>query len=154
MINAQCVEGQQKIEKEGFRTFIMKGQGNAALYHDNLKLLRQSGYIDIYLEGGFEKVSAFVQRTCPTKEINELEIHYHCFPDSLTGSCGPTEVEIHYRPFIMRNPFKNRKLQRFFDEEGEKCYENKVVLPNEIGEIVAPTITFNLIHRLVHTTIS
>lgn len=142
VVNAQCVDVQQMIEKEGFRTFIMKGQGNAALYNDDLKLLRQSGDIDIYLEGGFEKVNAFVQRTCPTKEINELEIHYHCLPD--------TEVEIHYRPFIMRNPFKNRKLQRFFAEEGEKCFENKIALPNGVGEIAVPTTTFNLVHQMVH----
>lgn len=32
VVNKQCVEVQQMIEKEGFRTFIMKGQGNAALY--------------------------------------------------------------------------------------------------------------------------
>lgn len=141
-VNKQCVEVQQMIEKEGFHTFIMKGQGNAALYNDNLKLLRQSGDIDIYLEGGFEKVNAFVQRTCPTNEINELEIHYHCLPD--------TEVEIHYRPFIMRNTFKNRKLQRFFAEEGEKCFENKIALANGVGEIAVPTTTFNLVHQMVH----
>ena len=164
VVNKQCVEVQQMIEKEGFRTFIMKGQGNAALYkvskgststgsaqaqefqevsgHSDLSLLRQSGDIDIYLDGGFEKVNAFVQRTCPTKEINELEIHYHCLPD--------TEVEIHYRPFIMRNPFKNRKLQRFFAMEGEQCFENKIALPNGVGEIAVPTTTFNLVHQMVH----
>lgn len=155
VVNAQCVEVQQMIEKAGFRTYIMKGQGNSALYkvsegskfqdvsgHSDLSLLRQSGDIDIYLEGGFEKVNAFVQRTCPTKEINELEIHYHCLLD--------TEVEIHYRPFIMRNPFKNRKLQRFFAMEGEKCFENKTALSNGVGEIAVPTTTFNLVHQMVH----
>ena len=32
VVNAQCVEVQQMIEKAGFRTYIMKGQGNSALY--------------------------------------------------------------------------------------------------------------------------
>ena len=140
VVNAQCVEVQQMIEKEGFRTFIMKGQGNSALYNDTLCLLRQSGDIDIYLEGGLEKVNDFVQRTHPTNEINELEIHFHCLPD--------TEVEIHYRPFIMRNPFKNRKLQRFFAEAMR--FDNKVNLPNGVGSINVPTIEFNLVHQLVH----
>lgn len=148
VVNTQCVEMQQMIEKAGFRNYIMKGQGNAALYHDNLKLLRQSGDIDIYLEGGFEKVNAFVQRTCPTKEINELEIHYHCFPDSSTGSCGPTEVEIHYRPFIMRNPIKNAMLQGFFKESMR--FDNKIALPNGAGMINVPTVEFNLVHQMVH----
>lgn len=146
VVNAQCVEVQQMIEKEGFRTFIMKGQGNLALYrasydNDNLCLLRQSGDIDIYLEGGFEKVNAFVQRTCPTNEINELEIHYHCLED--------TEVEIHYRPFILRNPIKNARLQKFFKEAMK--FDNKVALPNGVGCINVPTTEFNLVHQLVHT---
>ena len=141
VVNAQCVELQQMIEKEGFRTFIMKGQGNATLYHDNLKLLRQSGDIDIYLEGGFDKVYDFVQRTHSTKEINELEIHYHCLPD--------TEVEIHFRPFILRNPFKNARLQRFFDVA--MIFDNKIALPNGVGMINVPTAEFNLVQQMVHT---
>ena len=147
VVNAQCVEVQKMMEKAGFRTYIMKGQGNSALYrvsydddNDNLCLLRQSGDIDIYLDGGFEKVNDFVQRTCPTKEINELEIHYHCLPD--------TEVEIHYRPFIMRNPFKNRKLQMFFNEAMK--FDNKGDLPNGVGAINVPTAEFNLVHQMVH----
>lgn len=155
VVNRQCVEMQQMMEKAGFRTYIMKGQGNAALYksglngiegkeskESSLPLLRQSGDIDIYLDGGFDKVMKFVNETHPTKEVNELEIHYHCLAD--------TEVEIHYRPFIMRNPFKNRKLQRFFEKEGVKCFENKIALPNGAGEIAVPTTTFNLVHQLVH----
>lgn len=140
VVNRQCVELQQMIERNGFRNFIMKGQGNAALYADHLNLLRQSGDIDIYLEGGFEKVNAFVQRTCPTKEINELEIHYHCFDD--------TEVEVHYRPFIMRSPIKNARLQRFFNEAMR--YDHKVELPNGTGSINVPTMAFNIVHLLVH----
>ena len=152
VVNAQCVEVQKMMEKAGFRTYIMKGQGNSALYrisydddNNNLCLLRQSGDIDIYLDGGFEKVNDFVQRTHPTNEINELEIHYHCLQD--------TEVEIHYRPFIMRNPFKNRKLQKFFDDQSEACFENRISLENkaESLEIMAPTIAFNLVHQMVHT---
>lgn len=139
-VNAHCVEVQQMVEKEGFHTFIMKGQGNAALYHENLKLLRQSGDIDIYLDGGFEKVNAFVQHTRPTKEINELEIHYHCLED--------TEVEIHYCPFIMRNPIMNSRLQRFFKET--MSFDNKIALPNAAGMINVPTAEFNIVHQLVH----
>lgn len=51
----------------------------------------------------------------------------------------------------MRNPLKNRKLQRFFADEGERCFKNRIALPNGVGEIVAPTAAFNLVHQLVHT---
>ena len=103
-------------------------------------MLRQSGDIDIYLEGGFEKVYDYVQRTCPTKEVNELEIHYHILKD--------TEVEIHYCPFIMRNPIKNARLQKFFKEAMR--FDNKIALPNKVGDINVPTAEFNLVHQMVH----
>lgn len=142
LVNRQCVEVQQRIENAGFRTFIMKGQGNAVLYNssEDLSLFRQSGDIDIYLDGGFKKVNDFVQKTCPTNQINELEIHYHCLED--------TEVEIHYRPFIMRSPLKNARLQKFFKETIN--FDNKVALPNGAGEINVPTAEFNLVHQMVH----
>lgn len=138
-INQRCMELQQVLSNAGFRTYIMKGQGNAMLYGKELSSLRQSGDIDIYLEGGYEKVIDYVNRTFPTKEVNELEIHYHCFKDA--------EVEIHYRPFVMDGP-KDRILQRFFAEEAEKCFVNRISLPQ--GEICTPTSVFNLVHQLVH----
>lgn len=139
VVNRQCVELEAKISADGYRSYIMKGQGNAVLYND-LALLRQSGDIDVYLEGGLDKVLAYANTFAPTNGVNELEMHVDVFPD--------TEVEFHYRPFIMRNPFKNRKLQRFFAEAMR--FDNKVNLPNGVGSINVPTIEFNLVHQLVH----
>lgn len=163
VVNRQCVDLQKRLSADGFRSYIMKGQAVAALYQcgvkngfeckegkeSSLSGLRQSGDIDIYLEGGFEKVDEYVQRTYPTKEINELEIHYPCFPD--------TEVEIHFKPFVMDGP-KDRILQRFFDSCREENFSNKVSLGfsgfQEVSggrlEICAPTLKFNLVHQLVH----
>lgn len=141
IVNQQCAELQAKLSADGYRNYIMKGQGNATLYGD-LALLRQSGDIDVYLEGGLDKVLAYANTFAPTNEVNELEMHMKVFDD--------TEVEFHYRPFIMRNPFKNRRLQRFFAEEGKECFDNKIALHNNAGEIAVPTITFNLVHQLVH----
>lgn len=153
LMNRRCVELQRRLEQCGFRTYIMKGQGNAALYNNvqnsengcenkefDLSTLRQPGDIDIYLEGGYDRVMGYVNKTFPTKEVNELEIHYHCFKD--------TEVEIHYQPFVMDGP-KNKVLQQFFKEESEACFKNRISLGNS-GDICVPTITFNLVHQLVH----
>lgn len=110
LINHRCVELQHTLSVSGFRTYIMKGQGNAALYYSDLCYLRQCGDIDIYLEGGYDKVMEYVNTTFPTREVNELEIHYHCFND--------VDVEIHYKPFIFDGP-KDKILQRFFKECAE-----------------------------------
>lgn len=153
LMNQRCVELQRRLEQSGFRTYIMKGQGNAALYNNvqnsengcenkefDLSTLRQPGDIDIYLEGGYDRVMGYVNKTFPTKEVNELEIHYHFFKD--------TEVEIHYQPFVMDGP-KNKVLQQFFAEESEACFKNRISL-GDSGDICVPTITFNLVHQLVH----
>lgn len=62
-----------------------------------------------------------------------------------------TEVEFHYRPMVLRDPFKNRRLQQYFDENAAIQFENTVLLDKEKGlKIKAPTNTFNLVHQLVH----
>lgn len=155
LMNQRCVEIQGILARDGFRNFIMKGQGVTRLYSDSesvgvgdgvgkgsdLGLYRQSGDIDVYVEGGYEKVMGYVSRTFPTKEVNEQEIHYHCFDDA--------EVEIHFKPFSLRNPIINRRLQRFFDEECEACFTNRISLSTG-GEITVPTLRFNIVHQMVH----
>ena len=66
----------------------------------NLSMLRQPGDIDIYLEDGLDKVLGYARTFGEVSKVNELEMSVPVYKD--------TEVEFHYRPFIMRNPFKNR----------------------------------------------
>lgn len=135
VMNERCVELQRKVRETGFNSFIMKGQGIAVLYGD-LAGLRQSGDIDIYLEGGYDKVLQFVNATFPTRLINSLEIHYHCFED--------VEVEIHFKPFVIDGP-NDRLLQRFFKELSKACFENICSLGFSV-----PTLEFNIVYQLVH----
>ena len=142
IVNKQCVELQKRLDGDVYRNYIMKGQSNAALYGD-LQMLRQSGDIDVYLEGGLENVLAYAKSFGNVEHVNELEMSVPIYQD--------TEVEFHYRPFIMRNPFKNRKLQTYFDACSEANFANKVYLhENENSWIVAPTTEFNLVHQLAH----
>lgn len=142
VVNKQCFELQAKLAADGYRSYIMKGQSNAALYGD-LQMLRQSGDIDVYIEGGLDKVLAYAKTFGNVEHVNELEMSVPIYQD--------TEVEFHYRPFIMRNPFKNRKLQRFFKEQEEKQFSNSLILDKEKKlSIVVPTTEFNLVHQLAH----
>lgn len=147
VVNRQCVEVQKMLAEKGFRSCIFKGQAVASLYHSlpsSLSALRQSGDIDIWIEGGKKRVIELVQEIAPTKEIRETHAHLDVFPD--------TEVEAHYRPGLIRNFPKNASLQRFFQEQAEACFSNKIRLEvsGEGVEIVAPTTEFNLVHQLTH----
>lgn len=147
VVNRQCVEVQKMLAEKGFRSCIFKGQAVASLYHSlpsqpsSLSALRQSGDIDIWIEGGKKRVIELVQEIAPTKEIRETHAHLDVFPD--------TEVEAHYRPGLIRNFVKNAKLQKFFQEEAESCFNNRIELGN--GQMIcAPTTEFNLVHQLTH----
>ena len=143
IVNRQCVELQEKLFADGFRSYIMKGQAIGSLY-GQIGLLRQSGDIDVFLEGGLNKVLAYARTYGGVAKVNELEMSVSIFPD--------TEVEFHYRPFIMRNPFKNRRLQKYFESQEKKQFSNYLILDKEKElSICAPTVEFNLVHLLVHT---
>lgn len=149
LLNKRTSQVCSNFAKEGFRSTVMKGQGNALLYGPSLSLYRASGDIDVWVEGGFEKVNDFVQKIAPTTHISEKDIIFNVFTD--------TEVEVHYLPYIMRNPIRNRRLQAFFASQSEACFTNKVQLlakNKDVQEIfvdaVVTTTSFNLVHQLAH----
>ena len=149
LLNKRTAQVCSNFAKDGFRTSVMKGQGNAFLYGPELSLLRAPGDIDVWVEGGFEKVNDYVQKIAPTTHVSEKDIIFNVFSD--------TEVEVPYRPDIMRNPFRNRRLQKFFASQAEACFTNKVQLLaiNKDGEetmadAFVTTTSFNLVHQLAH----
>ena len=149
LLNKRTSQIYSNFAKEGFRTSVMKGQGNALLYGKNLSLMRSPGDIDVWVEGGFEKVYAYVQKIAPTSHVNELEMDFNVFSDAT--------VEVHYHPFIIKQPFKNRIFQKYLESKAEACYNNHVKLhtKNKDGEeilmdAVITTIPFNLVQQLAH----
>lgn len=109
-VNRQCVELQAKLSADGFRSYIMKGQANAALYQcgvkngseckegkeSSLSGLRQSGDIDVYLDGGLDKVLDYARTFGEISKVNELEMSVPVFSDPSTRSGEPTEVEFYH----------------------------------------------------------
>lgn len=149
VVNQQCVEVQKCLSAEGFRSCIFKGQSVATLY-GSLAMLRQSGDIDIWIEGGRKRVIELVQKIAPTKEIRETHAQLTIFQD--------TEVEAHYRPGLIRDAFRNKKLQAFFASCEEECFNNSINLSNHSNTsnysvsltLVAPTQRFNAVHQMLH----
>lgn len=149
LLNKRTAQVCKNFAKDGFRTSVMKGQGNALLYGEKLSLMRSPGDIDVWVEGGFEKVNDYVQKIAPTTHVSEKDIIFNVFSD--------TEVEVHYRPYIMRDPFRNRRLQKFFASQAEACFTNKVPLmtinkdhEKTFVDAIVTTNSFNLVHQLAH----
>lgn len=128
----------EKFEKEGFRNCILKGQGIAQYYPD--PELRMPGDIDIWLEGGCDKVIEYVRNITPDCKPK----YHHVDFNVLNG----IDIEVHYRPTWMYNPFNNRRLQRFFAKRSNTEFTHTVGT-NE-GRLHIPTATFNMVFIPVH----
>lgn len=147
-VDARCVELQRIISDAGYRNCIFKGQAVATLYSQggascgatSLALLRQSGDIDVWIEGGKNRVIEFVEQIAPTREVRETHVQMAVFDD--------VEVEAHYRPGLIRDFVRNRRLQKFFADCAEACFTNEITL--SCGTITAPTQRFNAIHQILH----
>ena len=136
--NNNCAHLFEFLSGKGVRSFIMKGQGNALIYPDGQ--IRQPGDIDVFVEGGKKAVIALSKTIAPVSNINELELHLGLFTDC--------DVEIHYRPFILRDFRRNRILQAFFERHLAGCYSNVKGLGGGVAAFA--TTEFNLVHQLVH----
>lgn len=128
----------EALGRRGFRTCILKGQGNALMYPDPLR--RMSGDIDVWLEGTPRDIIAFVKRSCPGCT---LCYHHADFPPY-----KGTEVEIHYRPGFMQNMLHNRRLQRWFSRMASEQFANVVMIGGR--QVAVPTASFNAVYQLVH----
>ena len=141
LMNRRCGELQTELQAEGFRSCILKGQGVALLYGADLCKLRLSGDIDIWIDGTWQKVMAYVNARTPNLEFDRKHTHYNVFDD--------TVVETHWRPTVSSNWFVNSKLTAYFEKERERQFSNRVKLPDE-SEICAPTADFQLVHAMLH----
>lgn len=137
VVNRQCVELQAKLSADGFKSCVLKGQGVGMLYAKHLRGLRQSGDIDVWMDGGFDRVNSYVQKVAPTKVVNQHHIDLKMFED--------TEVEAHYHPINMTNPWRQRRLKKFIKALEDECLTD--VLD---GKIHAPSDEFNLVFLMVH----
>lgn len=121
----------------GYESCILKGQGVARLYPK--PELRQSGDIDIWVDGRRDDVVLLLKRHfIGLSYIDYVNCHASFFNDA--------EVEAHFKPTWMYNPFTDRNVQKWI-------VLNKVAqmanYDKEVG-FSYPTIEFNLVFSLIH----
>ena len=138
-LNDAAIQVSEWFRKKGFRTCILKGQGNALMYPNPYS--RTPGDIDIWVEGGDKRVISFVRSISP----HEKACYHHIEFPSYKG----VEVEVHYRPSFLLCFWHNRKLQKYYERAKEEQFSHRVML-GEQGEIAIPTMEFNLIFQLTH----
>ena len=138
-LNDAAIQVSEWFRKKGFRTCILKGQGNALIYPNPYS--RTPGDIDIWVEGGDKRVISFVRSISP----HEKACYHHIEFPSYKG----VEVEVHYRPSFLLYFLHNRRLQKYYERVKEEQFSHRVML-GEQGEVAIPTAEFNLIFQLTH----
>ena len=138
-LNDAAIQVSEWFRKKGFRTCILKGQGNALMYPNPYS--RTPGDIDIWVEGEDKRVISFVRSISP----HEKACYHHIEFPSYKG----VEVEVHYRPSFLLCFWHNRRLQKFYGMVKDEQFSHRVML-GEQGEIAIPTVEINLIFQLTH----
>ena len=138
-LDKAAVEVAEWFGRRGFRTCVLKGQGNALLYPPGME--RTPGDIDLWVDGGDKRVISFVRSISP----HEKACYHHIEFPSYKG----VEVEVHYRPSFLLCFWHNRKLQKYYERVKEEQFSHRVMLGAK-GEIAIPTVEFNLIFQLTH----
>ena len=138
-LNDAAILVSEWFQKKGFRTCILKGQGNALMYPNSYS--RTPGDIDIWVEGGDKRVISFVRSISP----HEKACYHHIEFPSYKG----VEVEVHYRPSFLLCFWHNRKLQKYYEREQKEQFSHRVNMGDQ-GDVAIPTAEFNVIFQLTH----
>lgn len=102
-INSQCTELQTLLEGQNVRSCILKGQGVAQYYSDELRNLRQSGDIDIWVEGGVNACLKLAGQFGGDKvDISDQHVQLLVF--------DYTAVEAHFCPSLVHDLLANHRL--------------------------------------------
>lgn len=140
ILNKRCEELSADLEYNGFRYCILKGQGNAIMYPN--PLLRQSGDIDVWVDGNKNDIINFVRAKYPNSHVASLHVEYPLFKD--------VDVELHFQPAKSITFTQSRKLRRYFESQQEAQFGNSTFLYESSKKINVPTPEFNLVYQLIH----
>lgn len=138
-LDKAAVEVAEWFGRKGFRTCVLKGQGNALLYPPGME--RTPGDIDLWVDGGDRKVASFVRSLSPDEKVC---YHHIGFPEY-----NGVEVEVHFRPSFLFCFRHNRRLQGYYERVMDEQFAHKVKLGRQ-GDVAVPKAEFNLIFQLTH----
>ena len=115
----------------GLSGCILKGTGLARLYPDPRR--RQCGDIDVWVPGPRKAIIKVLSKEYEVSDVIYQECKADIFDD--------TEVEIHFHPAKLFNPFSNARLQRW-------CEKHSPVSGEAV--LTYPDAAFNAVYCMAH----
>ena len=143
MLNAATAEIYNKVKAAGYDCCILKGQANAAMYPH--PTTRTPGDVDMWVNASREEIRQLAQTLAKENGRIDEESYNH-----IALTTNGISVELHYTPGFMANFTYNHRLQQWFRESIYTQCRNMIALPDEAGEVAAPTADFNAVYQLYH----
>lgn len=131
----RAAELTRRFRSVGFKSCVLKGVGMAQYYP--MPERRLCGDIDLLVDGRRKDVMAWLRTQCEIGYVTWHHVEAKFFED--------VDVEVHFFPIWLYNPFRNWRLQRWFKEQiaGQ-------MMERETG-FGYPSVEFNAVYSLVHT---
>lgn len=136
LVNNRCIEVTKLFADAGFRSCILKGQGNAMMYPN--PLARTSGDIDLWVWGDRCEITKFVKDRISSAFEQYHHIVFPIYDDVL--------VEVHYTPGRLLSPIYNKRFQEWCDNY--KRNDNQPI--DDSSDFNIPTVGFNVVYQMVH----
>lgn len=125
------------FRSKGYGSCILKGQGAARLYKK--PDTRQPGDIDIWVNAETDEIVEKMRN-------DGLDVTYVDYVNCHASFFTDTDVEVHFRPTYMFNPFVNQRVQRWIRENKDAQFSNY----DESLGFSYSTLGFNLVFSLIH----
>lgn len=136
-LNEMCEKVCSIFLQEGINACVLKGQGMAAQYEHPLR--RSPGDIDVWMEGGKKRVVEYIRKNFPKAE----NPGGHHIAVTLRGGI---EMEVHYVPGELFNPFHQKAMLKWFGEVEKNQWNNALESPH----INVPSKQFDVFFILAH----
>lgn len=136
----QVAELEALFERKGLRGCVLKGTGLARLYPDPGR--RQCGDIDVWVPGPRKAV---IEAFADGFDVHDV-IYQECKVDIFDN----TEVEVHFHPTKMLNPFCNARLQHWFERYSPVGDHNSIPVSDSASTLCYPSSSFNAVFCLAH----
>ena len=140
LLNERVCQLFQKLQKDGFRCCLLKGQGNAEMYPN--PNLRFPGDIDVWIDADERSIYEYVIKLFPNAKESFKHIKFPVFTD--------VHVDVHQTPLKLRNTISHSRLQQWIEDNKEEQFSHMVKLTGTETEVAVPTVRFNAVYHLGH----
>lgn len=148
-ISQKCVEVTEMFKRDGFDACVLKGQGNLANYPEDLGCYRTPGDIDVWLT---PSVSYKKPIRSVVDYVNSIASgRFICYIHTDFSAIRGTEIEVHIRPSFLCSPLRNKRLQKWFDDEKTRSFPLRG--GQTVGDSISfpiPSNSFNAVYQLLH----